>query len=68
MWLPAALTVEGERIMPAGGAPFGGNKGVCGVTGGFIVLPPQRRQFPVGPAEFAVDAVWVLPLRPNLRG
>lgn len=52
-----ALTVAGERIVPGRGAPVGGNKGVYGVTGGFMVLPPQRRQFPVGPAELEVDPV-----------
>lgn len=52
--MTAELAVGGERIMPAGRAPFAGNIGACGVGGGFIVLPPQRRQFPVGPAVVEV--------------
>ena len=63
-----ALTVGGERTMPAVDAPLGGKAGVCGVNGGFIVLPPQRRQVPDGPVELDADGVCVLPLRPSRRG
>jgi hypothetical protein len=53
--------------MLGGGFPCESN-GVCGVMGGFMVLPPQRRQFPAGPVDIDVDADWVVPLRPSLLG
>jgi hypothetical protein len=62
------LAVEGDLIMPGGGAPLSGNDGVCGVKGGFMVLPPQRRQFPLGRPELEVDVAEGLPFLPNLRG